>query len=339
MPEPTVNWVLLGEPSSGRRTLAKHLTLLYTHQNKIDLKKANKRMGPQIQAMIIQQLQILARVAELELQYEFGDKEFGSTYDIRLDLDELQAMRMDDPWTTDDANRITRLWASAGMQGSFLDRGVVNTSDEVKLGLARPLDESLAYFCHPTKMKELMNPNWSPTFLDYLHFPQQHNLQGLKDTRLIAGMDDHKTHIRLTTLLNTPTQKWLSTIEHSSLLIFCVAFPTLPLSVKGNKMNSCDFQRLKTARSMFSSIINSPILKCTPVALMFTKADICALETPEEIQALIHSFMVLNKRQMSIRVLLSDGFKERRVRSVFIGLVKATIALGLESSELLRNGH
>jgi hypothetical protein len=36
---------------------------------------------------------------------------------------------------------------------------------------------------------------------------------------------------------------------------------------------------------------------------------------------------------------LSDGFKERRVRSVFIGLVKATIALGLESSELLRNGH
>ena len=93
LPEPTVNWVLLGEPSSGRRTLAKHLTLLYTHQNIIDLKKANKRMGPQIQAMIIQQLQILARVAELELQYEFGDKEFGSTYDIRLDLDELQAMR------------------------------------------------------------------------------------------------------------------------------------------------------------------------------------------------------------------------------------------------------
>ena len=117
LPPATISWVLLGEPSSGRRTLAKHLTLLYTHQNKADLKQANKMMIPHIRSMVVQQLQILARVAEKELQYEFGDMQFGDTYDIRLDLDLLQSMKMDDPWQAEDADRITRLWATAAMQG------------------------------------------------------------------------------------------------------------------------------------------------------------------------------------------------------------------------------
>ena len=196
------------------------------------------------------------------------------------------------------------------------------------------MQEALSYFCHPSKIKDIMNPTWSPSFVDYLHFPQQHNLQGIKDSRLMAGTGEHETHIHLTTVLNTPRQKMISLVEHSSMLIFCVAFPTLPLSVKGNTMNACDFQRIKTARSLFSSIVNAPMLKFASIALVFTKADICALETPEEIQELIHSFMLLNRRNMSIRVLLSDSFKERRVRGVFIGLMKATIELGKESSEL-----
>jgi hypothetical protein len=207
-----------------------------------------------------------------------------------MDLDLLQSMKIDDPWSKEDGERITRLWATSAMQGAFIDRGIVNTSDEVKLGSARPLMESLSYFCDPKKIKNMMSPNWAPSFMDYLKFPQQHNLQGVKDSYLKAGGEngnkENETIIQLTTLLNTPTQKWLSTIEHSSLLIFCVAFPHLPLSVKDNKMNACDFQRLKTARSLFSSIINTPILSCCPIALMFTKADICSLENPDEIQDL-----------------------------------------------------
>jgi hypothetical protein len=69
LPTPSVKWVLMGEPSSGRRTIAKHLTLMYTSQNKIDLIQANRLMVPQIRGMVVQQLQILARVAEKELQY------------------------------------------------------------------------------------------------------------------------------------------------------------------------------------------------------------------------------------------------------------------------------
>ena len=69
LPTPSVKWVLMGEPSSGGRTIAKHLTLMYTSQNKIDLIQANRLMVPQIRVMVVQQLQILARVAEKELQY------------------------------------------------------------------------------------------------------------------------------------------------------------------------------------------------------------------------------------------------------------------------------
>ena len=239
LPEAEVTWMLMGEPSSGRRTLAKHLTLLYTCQSVDDLEEGNQSMRQMIMCSITQQLQMLAQVAEKQLGYEFGDFEFGSTVDIRQDLEILQHMKLDTSWTKEEADLLTRLWATPAMQGAFCDRGIVNLSDDVRLGLARPVDESLAYFCEPKRMIDLLSPTYIPSFQDYLKFPQQHNLEGVKNHRLVAGSGDHKIAIHLTTLLNTPTQKWLSTIEHGSLVTFCVAMPCLPISVKGNKMNPC----------------------------------------------------------------------------------------------------
>jgi hypothetical protein len=333
LPDSQLTWILMGEPCSGRRTLAKHLQLLFTYQCEDDLEEANKKMIPQIMAMVTQQLQILSFVAERELEYEFGDFSLGSEYDIRTDLEILQQMSLDKPWSRDDAERITRLWATAAMQGAYCDRGVVNSSDDVILGCARPLDESLAYFCHPNKVNDLMTPSFIPSFQDYLQFPQQHNLQGVKDHLLTAGSGDNTTTIRLTTLLNTPTQKWMSSIENGSLICFCVALPCLPLSVKSNRINPCDYNRLKTARSLFASIINMAILKQSPIVLIFTKADLCVLENPDDVRELICSFTNLSKREMSVRVLLSDGMKERRVRSLFVGLMRATIELGMQRVE------
>ena len=65
--------MLMGEPSSGRRTLAKHLTLLYTCQSVDDLEEGNQSMRQMIMCSITQQLQMLAQVAENQLGYEFGD--------------------------------------------------------------------------------------------------------------------------------------------------------------------------------------------------------------------------------------------------------------------------
>lgn len=334
LPEASIDWILMGEPSSGRRTLAKHLKLLYTTQSVDDLEEGNRPMREMIMASVTQQLQILAQVAENQLDYEFGDFEFGSTVDIRHDLEMLQHMRLDTPWTSKEADLLTRLWATPAMQGSFCDRGIVNLSGEVRLGLARPVDESLAYFCEPKKMNDLLSPNYVPSFQDYLKFPQQHNLEGVKNHRLLAGSGENEIAINLTTLLNTPTQKWLSTIEYGSLVTFCVALPCLPISVKGNRMNSCDYNRLKTARSLFSNVVNTPLLKFSPVVLVFTKADLCVMEDPDKITEIIHSFIVLNKREMSVRVLLSDNTSSKKVRSLFVGLMRATIELGMESSKL-----
>ena len=337
LPDAQIQWILMGEESSGRRTLAKHLQLLYTYQNKEDLEEAHKAMVPQIRIMITQQLQILAQVAEQELDYEFGDFSFGSSYDIRIDLELLQQMSLDQveqPWTREDADRILRLWATSAMQGAYCDRGVVNQSRQSRLGLAREINESLAYFCQPNKIDDLMQPGFIPSFQDYLRFPQQHNLQGVKDHLLIAGTGANITTIRLTTLLNTPTQKWMSSIENGSLIAFCVALPCLPLSVKGNKMNPCDYNRIKTARSQFSSVVNCFILLSTPIVLIFTKADSCSIDDPDDVRKLIHSFVDLSKRELSIRVLLSNSMKEKKVRSIFVGLMRATIELGLERTKL-----
>ena len=97
---------------------------------------------------------------------------------------------------------------------------------------------------------------------------------------------------------------------------------------------SGDYNRLKTARSLFSNVVNTPMLKFVPIVLVFTKADLCVMEDSEKITELIHSFIILNKRQMSIRVLLSDNTSAKKVQSLFVGLMRATIELGIESSKL-----
>lgn len=357
-----ISWVVIGQADSGRRTLSHHLDVeVSSARCREDMHSESVAAAPQMRVMVLRQLQILASLAEKELGYEFG-----SDLGVRSDLEALQQMKMtpiDRTWTIEECDLLLRLWCNSAMQAAFSDRGIVNTSDEVKLGLARKIDESLAFFCEPKRLRDLGScQGWLPSFNDCLKFPSPTNIGGVKDQKLIVGMSrgsgqsdpptvvlpeeatastitSNKVVINLTTLLSVPNVKWIAKLSDgaASLIIFTVALPTLPLAA-GGTINAIDQIRLKAARSMFASTINEPSLDLVPLVLVMTKLDECRLEAPK-VEELCTSFMSVSRRELGIKVLLVDATSTSRVKALFRSLVKATLDLSAVASEMRERRH
>ena len=355
----SIRWVVIGSADSGRRTLSKHLDVEVSQaRSREDLGTEYAAAAPQMRVMVLRQLQILARLAEEELGYEFG-----TDTSIRADLEMLQEMKMtpiDRRWSPDECSMLLRVWCHGAMQAAYSDRGVANMSDEVKIGLARKIDESLAFFCEPQRLRDLgSSTGWLPSFSECLKFPTPSNIGGVRDQQLVVGMGvgegDEKMQaigdvspeeatassmsagkvvINLTTLLSVPNVKWVSKLSDgaASLIMFTIAMPTLPLG-PGGTINAVDQVRLKAARSIFASTINSPSLELVPLVLVMTKMDQCQLEA-HQIETLLSSFMACSERKLGIKVFLVDATDTGRVKALFRSLIRATLSLGSVAAEL-----
>ena len=354
-----IRWVVIGSNDSGRRTLSKHLDIEVSQaRRQDDLGTEYAAAAPQMRVMVLRQLQILARLSEDELGYEFGTDPA-----IRGDLEALQEMTMtpiDRQWSPDECDMLLRVWCHGAMQAAYSDRGMANMSDEVSLGLVRKIDESLAFFCEPKRLRDLgSSTGWLPSFNEVLKFPTPTNIGGVRDQRLVVGMgasdgsgggqaavdippeeatasslSTGRVVINLTTLLSVPNVKWVAKLSDgaASLIIFTISLPTLPCG-PGGTINAVDQLRLKAARSMFASTINASSLGLVPLVLVMTKMDQCRLEAPQ-IEALCASFMACSERELGIKVMIVDATDTTRVKALFRSLIQATLSLSAVASEM-----
>ncbi len=359
-PADALSWVVLGEAHSGRRTLARHLVMLYSPLEPAHLEQFVLRdSAPAIREAILLQLQTLVRLAEeapeLNGMYSYGDEPA-----VRHDLFALAEMQMDPrerPWTAAEIRLMARIWQSGATQGAYHDRGILNELDEVKDALARPIDDSLAYFLDPRRLATVGSAGYEPSWTDSLHFPAQSNLRGVREDQLTLGpkpppvsmrppdlsevVDDEghtqnyldreaaaaaAVHIQLTTQINRPDSKWLSALSDgaSSLVVFTVSLPALPAAV-GGRISAPDQTRMQAARSLFASVANAPCMEFVPLALVMTKSDLCRWMPAGDVLALADTFLATVTRELPVTTALVDCRNAGRVKAMFRKLVKATL--------------